>query len=248
MKLNYRNKFSTEKAKFGFDPLSTNLFTWLENGFLIALTLSFILCKYIPFLNTNTMTLTFLRYYTIAFIALQSVLKATTLFKTVSRESDVYTKKNLYRGLAFIGAFAVAVTGILAFNKGQVTVSEMLTALGMSVFPFSLTEMFDETTSYLDLMMNGVYAILLGSGLGSVYLGKNMMGLFCVLALGLRGVYGFMKDKFEKKSEVMSKEHLVTIGLAGLSIIMMIGCYVRKVNMELPDMNVLFGKVAEAQV
>lgn len=247
MKVTYRNKFDTKTKLFGQEQISVNLFTWLENIFLIGLTLSFLVGRYLSFLNTNSSTTTFLRFYTIAFIGLQSFLKANQLFNDVTKKTpiDLYTKKNMYRFVAFAGAFTVAILGILSFNKTQVGISEMLTAVGMSVFPFQLTELFDVTSTYVDLLMNGIYALLLVSGLVCLYFGKNLMGLFCTIALGTRGVYGLVRGKMEKNEGVLSREYMMTIGLAALSCLIMIGCYLKGINLNLPALNELFGRAVE---
>lgn len=247
MKGDYRTKFDTRSGKFGNETIQANLLTWLENGFLIALTLSFILSKYIPFLNSNSMTATFLRYYTIAFVALQAVFKAVSLYNNVIKDktTNLTDRKNLYRILAFTGAFAVAMIGIFAFNKNSNTVPDILKAVGMSVFPFSLTEVFEDCDSYMDLMMNGVYAILLCGGLTLVYFGKNWMGVCCAVALILRGFYGFMKSRLGTKEVMVKRDVMLTMGLGLMSVVVVLVCHFKGISMGLPVLSGMFKKVVE---
>lgn len=247
MTVTVKNKFKTEKLLFGNESdstpiLSKDIISYIENGLLIALTASFILTKYVPFLSDNKIVKVYLNIYSAIFVAIQSFLKAYNLYNNVKNEDNVISTGNIVKTLAFTGAFLVAMLGVVPLNiKNDATLSQMMTAVGLSVFPYSFADFIvSENVRFVDLIANGIYALLLSSGIVSWYFGKNMMGVCAFTALIVKSLHGlFMKESryFDKK--LLTRENIVTLIFAGLSVLAMVACYYKGIELELPTLESL---------
>lgn len=228
MPLKLQRKFKT------ITPPKTD-FHYFENLLLLGLTVLIVLSRYIPFFQSNPIN-TLYTLYLAVFLAYQSFRRSNDLYDTfkmpqLNMSSD--NIQNIMRCICFVGAFVVSFLGLLPLNS-NVSLSSILKSLSLCVFPYLCYDNINGTSS-VDLGLNALIVVILGSSALLQYYGYAVFGLAVVICLVLKALSGMLKTNDNNSGKY-------SFIVVGLGVVAALGvCYAvwNGISFELPEISEL---------